>query len=48
MFTLPFGMVAVATLPARPKYLPPFSRPGLAEVRPGFAAANMRVAGRSA
>ncbi len=34
-------MVAVATLPARPKYLPPFSRPGLAEVRPGFAAANM-------
>ena len=42
LFTLPFGMVAVATLPARPKITPPlFRRPGLAEVQPGFAAQDM-------
>jgi hypothetical protein len=42
LFTLPFGMVAVATLPARPKIPSPlFRRPGLAEVQPGFAAQNM-------
>ncbi|MGA8383361.1 MAG: hypothetical protein WB710_19735 [Stellaceae bacterium] len=42
MFTLPFGMVAVATLPQRPRLTPPlFRRPGLAEVRPAFAPQNM-------
>ena len=42
MFTLPFGMVAVATLPQPPKPAPPlFSRPGLAPVQPDFTAKNM-------
>ena len=42
MFTLPFGMVAVATLPQRPRRRRRlFRRPGLAEVRPAFAPQNM-------
>ena len=39
LFTLPFGMAAVATLPARPHApVPPilFFRPGLADVAPSF------------
>ena len=42
-FTLPFGMVAVAALPARAKEFPPplEFRPGLAEVQPDFAAQGM-------
>jgi hypothetical protein len=46
MFTLPFGMVAVATLPKRPTPIPPFfTRPGLAPVQPDFTAKNM-IGGR--
>jgi hypothetical protein len=46
MFTLPFGMVAVATLPKRPVPTPPlFVRPGLTAVQPDFTARNM-IGGR--
>jgi hypothetical protein len=42
MFTLPFGMVAVATLPKRVTPAPPiFERPGLAPVQPSFTTQNM-------
>jgi len=42
LFTLPFGMMAVATLPARTKKFPPLqTRPGLAEVQPDFAPQQM-------
>lgn len=42
LFTLPFGMVAVASLPQRPAHPSPlFRRPGLAEVQPAFAPQNM-------
>jgi hypothetical protein len=42
LFTLPFGMMATATLPARSPTDPIiFRRPGLAEVQPGFASQDM-------
>ena len=42
LFTLPFGMIAVARLPQRPAHPSPlFRRPGLAEVQPAFAPQNM-------
>ena len=42
LFTLPFGMMAVATLPARTREFPPLrTRPGLAEVQPDFAPQQM-------
>lgn len=42
LFTLPFGIVATATLPVRPKLAPPgFVRPGLGLVQPGFASQDM-------
>jgi hypothetical protein len=45
-FTLPFGMVAVATLPARPKQIRPLEhRAGLSEVQPAFPVQGM-VGGR--
>jgi hypothetical protein len=41
-FTLPFGMVAVATLPTRPKIILPLGhRPGLSEVQPAFPVQGM-------
>jgi hypothetical protein len=41
-FTLPFGMMAVATLPARVKIVSPFEgRPRLAEVQPAFPVEGM-------
>jgi hypothetical protein len=46
MFTLPFGMAAVATLPKRPAPAPPlFVRPGLTAVQPNFTIRNM-IGGR--
>jgi hypothetical protein len=42
LFTLPFGMVATATLPARRKLEPgTFARPALGLVQPGFASQDM-------
>ena len=42
LFTLPFGMIAAATLPARTGIGPiGLRRPGLAEVRPSFTAQDM-------
>lgn len=43
LFTLPFGMMAVATLPKRPATPSPilFFRPGLTPVEPAFTAQNM-------
>jgi hypothetical protein len=42
LFTLPFGMTALADLPARPTHVTPlFRRAGLTTVQPQFAAQNL-------